>query len=112
MTKEQFSTDPIPRARRFAFDAGYLGRRAHIIHGLLEVDVSKARAIIGDHRKSTGEKLSFTAFIINCIGEAVKSNPHLHAYRDWRNRLVIFEDVNINAMVEVEMNSRKVPMPR
>ena len=109
--KEHFTTDPIPRSRRFAIDAGYLGRRTHIIHGLLEVDVTKARAIIRDHRASSGEKLSFTAFIIHCIGQAVESNPHLHAYRDWRNRLVIFEDVNINSMVEVEMNGRKVPMP-
>ena len=74
-------------------------------------DVSEARAIIREHRESSGERLSFTAFIINCLGKAVESNPHTHAYRDWRNRLVIFKDVNINSMVEVEMNGRKVPMP-
>jgi pyruvate/2-oxoglutarate dehydrogenase complex dihydrolipoamide acyltransferase (E2) component len=109
--EEQFFNEPIPRARRFSLDAGYLGRRAHIIHGLLEIDVSEARAIIREHRESSGERLSFTAFIINCLGKAVESNPHTHAYRDWRNRLVIFKDVNINSMVEVEMNGRKVPMP-
>ena len=50
--EEQFFSEPIPRARRFALDAGYLGRRAHIIHGLLEIDVTKARSIIREHRES------------------------------------------------------------
>ena len=80
--EEQFFSEPIPRARRFALDAGYLGRRAHIIHGLLEIDVTKARIIIREHRENSGERLSFTAFIITCLGKAVESNPHTHAYRD------------------------------
>lgn len=108
---ESYQTEPIPRSRRFSFDAGYLGRRSHIIHGLLEVDVTIPRARIRAHQKATGQKLSFTAFIIHCLAQAVKDNPHLHAYRDWRERLVIFEDVNVNAMFEVNMNGRKVPMP-
>lgn len=108
---EKVDIEPIPAMRRWAFDAGYLGRRAHIVHGLLEIDVSDARTIIRHHRQTTGEKLSFTAFIINCLGQAVTSNPHVHAYRDWRNRLIIFENVNINSMIEAEMNGRKAPMP-
>ena len=108
---ERYRSEPIPRSRRFSSDAGYLGRRAHIVHGLLEIDVTKARDIIRRHREATGEKLSYTAFIINCLAQAVARNPHVHAYRNWRNHLIIFDDVNINAMVEVEINGRKVPMP-
>jgi pyruvate/2-oxoglutarate dehydrogenase complex dihydrolipoamide acyltransferase (E2) component len=113
MSKQQskYKVEPIPVARRWAFDAGYMGRRAHIVHGLLEIDVTDARSAIRHHQQTTAEKLSFTAFIINCLGKAVELNPHAHAYRDWRNRLVIFEDVNINSMVEVEISGRKVPMP-
>ena len=108
---EGYRREPIPHTRRFAIDAGYLGRRAHIVHGLLEIDVTKAREIMRRHRETTGEKLSFTAFIIHCLAQAVTNNPHVHAYRDWRSRLVIFDDVNINAMVEVDMNGKHVPMP-
>ena len=67
--------------------------------------------MIRTHKESTGETLSFTAFIITCLGMAVETNPHLHAYRDWRNRLVIFDDVHINTMIEVDMDGKKVPMP-
>lgn len=110
--KNPYRLEPIPRMRRFSIDAGYMGRRRHIIHGLMEVDVTQARALIRQHKEKTGESLSFTAFIVACLSKAIQSNPHLHAYRDWRNRLVIFEDVNVNVMVEVEMDGRLVPMPR
>lgn len=109
--KDTYNIEPIPRMRRFALDAGYLGRRRHIVHGLIEVDVTKARSYIRAHKEKTGETLSFTAFIITCLGKAVETNKHLHAYRDWRNRLVIFDDVNVNTMIEVEMDGKKTPMP-
>jgi pyruvate/2-oxoglutarate dehydrogenase complex dihydrolipoamide acyltransferase (E2) component len=97
--------------RRFAFDAGYLGRRRHIVHGLIEVDVTDARALIQDHENKTGEKLSFTAFVIFCLSNAIQEHPHVHAYRDWRNRLVVYEDINITSMFEAEFGAKKIPMP-
>lgn len=97
--------------RRFAFDAGYLGRRRHIVHGLIEVDVTDAGAIMREHKRTTGERLSFTSFIIHCLSKAIEEHPHLHAYRDWRGRLVIFEDINVTSMLEVDFGARKIPMP-
>jgi pyruvate/2-oxoglutarate dehydrogenase complex dihydrolipoamide acyltransferase (E2) component len=109
--KEGYHIEPIPRVRRFSLDAGYLGRRRHIVHALIEVDVTEPRTAIRAHKAQTGETLSFTAFIINCLGKAVQAHPHLGAFRDWRNRLVIFDDVNVNTMIEVEMGGKTVPMP-
>ncbi len=103
---------PFSKMRRFALDAGWLSRRKHIIHGLLEVDVTEAREFIRDHEARTGEDLSFTAFIITCLGKAVDMDKRLQAYLNWRKQLVIFDDVNVNIMIEVDMDGRKVPMPR
>jgi pyruvate/2-oxoglutarate dehydrogenase complex dihydrolipoamide acyltransferase (E2) component len=111
MGKHAYSTERIPPMRRFAFDAGYLGRRRHIVHGLIEVDVTDAREFIREYEHKTGEKLSFTAFIICCLSKAIEGHPHVHAYRDWRNRLVIYEDINITAMFEVEFGTKKTPIP-
>jgi dihydrofolate reductase len=97
--------------RRFSLDAGRLGRKKHIIHGLLEVDVTEARQHIREHRVRTGERLSFTAFVIACLAKAVETNPHVHAYLGWRNRLIIFDDVNVNTMIEVEDHGGKVVKP-
>jgi pyruvate/2-oxoglutarate dehydrogenase complex dihydrolipoamide acyltransferase (E2) component len=111
MKKENYQIIPIPRERRFALDAGRLGRGKHIVHGLAEVDVTIARRLIKNHEEQTGERLSFTAFVINCLGEAIDKHMELHAYRDWRGRLVIFDEVNIATMIEVQMGGRPVPMP-
>jgi pyruvate/2-oxoglutarate dehydrogenase complex dihydrolipoamide acyltransferase (E2) component len=109
--KQTYRVEPIPPMRRFALDAGYLGRRRHIVHGLIEVDVTGAREAIREHAQRSGETLSFTAFIIYCLSRAIEEHPHVHAYRDWRNRLVIYDDINITAMFEVEFGSKKTPMP-
>jgi hypothetical protein len=97
--------------RRFALDAGYLGRKRHIVHGLIEVDITKPRLRLQELEAKLGEKPSFSAFIVNCIGGAVETNKHVHAYLNWRNQLVIFNDVNVNLMIEVDMDGRKIPMP-
>jgi pyruvate/2-oxoglutarate dehydrogenase complex dihydrolipoamide acyltransferase (E2) component len=109
--KHEYRTEPIPAMRRFSLDAGYLGRRRHIVHGLIEVDVTDARGFIREHERETGEKLSLTAFIITCLSKAIEEHPHLHAYRDWRNRLVIYRDINITCMFEVEFGENKTPLP-
>lgn len=108
---ENFRTEPIPRMRRFSLDAGYLGRRKHIVHGLIEVDVTDARNLIKDQEAQTGERISFTAFVIYCLSKAIQKNPHLHAYRNWRGQLVIFDTVNINTMVEINRDGKKIPIP-
>ena len=86
--------------RRFVFDAGHMGRRRHTIHGLIEVDVTLAREALRAHKEKTGEGFSFTAYVIACLGRALELNEHLYAHRDWRNRLIIYEGVNITAMIE------------
>ena len=105
-----YSIESIPRMRRFSLDAGRLGRQRHIVHGLLEIDVTSARQQLREHRAQTGEALSFTAFVITCLAQAVDSNKHVHAWRNWRNQLIIFDEVNINTMIEVAWRDRKIPV--
>jgi hypothetical protein len=106
-----YTIESFPIMRRFSLDAGYRGREKHIIHGLLEVDVTEARQHLRDHKERTGESLSFTAYVIACLARAVEMHPHVHAYLNWRNQLVIFDDVNVNTMIEVESRDGKVAMP-
>jgi pyruvate/2-oxoglutarate dehydrogenase complex dihydrolipoamide acyltransferase (E2) component len=109
--KEVFRIIPFPRMRQFSLDAGRLGSSKHIVHGLIEVDVTEPRRHIREEAQITGEKLSFTAFIVHCVGEAVHRHDAVHAHLNWRRQLVIFEDVHVNTMIEVEMDGNKVPMP-
>jgi pyruvate/2-oxoglutarate dehydrogenase complex dihydrolipoamide acyltransferase (E2) component len=102
---------PFPRERHVIVDGGRLAARKHTVHGLLEVDVTQPRQWLHERKARTGETLSFTAFVIACLGKAIDENKRMHAYRDWRNRLIVFDEVDVNTMVEIEMDGRKMVLP-
>ena len=95
-----------PPERRLVLDTLHLGHRKPMMHGLLELDVTRARHLLREHRESTGESLSFTAFVLACLGRAVAAHPEVHALRDWFGRVVLFDDVDATTIVEVEVDGR------
>ena len=86
--------------RRIWLNTLELSWTAHVIYGLLEVDVTLARKYIAEHKARTGESLSFTAFLAFCLGRAVEEHKEVQACIKGRRQLVIFDDVNIGLMVE------------
>ena len=101
---------PYPRSRRLVIDAMHAGRRKHMIHGLVEFDVTEPRRLLREHKARTGESLSFTAFVLHCVGAAVAQDRMVHAVRDWRGRLVLFDDVDVNTIIEIELEERRFPL--
>jgi pyruvate/2-oxoglutarate dehydrogenase complex dihydrolipoamide acyltransferase (E2) component len=67
------------------------------MHGLLDVDVTEARRLLADSEPP----LSMTAFVIAATARAVAAHPQVHAYRDWRGRLVRHRHVDVQTLVEV-----------
>lgn len=108
---DQFQVFPFPRERGVTVDGGRITSWKHPIYALVEIDVTKPRQLIREHKQRTGESLSFTAFIIACLGKAVDADRQVQAYRDWRNRLIVFDDVDVNTMIEIEMDGRKMVLP-
>ncbi len=54
-----------------------------MIHSLLEVNVSRARTHLRDHKAKTGESLSFTAFLMACLAKAVDEHKAMQGYTLW-----------------------------
>lgn len=104
-----FQTVPFPAARRVVVDAGRMGVRRHLSHGLLEIDVTPVREAMRRHKAETGESLSFTAFIIACLGQAIAKHPSVQAYRDWRGRLILYDDVDVATEIETKIDSVAMP---
>jgi pyruvate/2-oxoglutarate dehydrogenase complex dihydrolipoamide acyltransferase (E2) component len=102
---------PFPRERQMIVEGGRIAARRHTVLGLIEVDVTGPRRAIREHKARTGETFSFTAFVAACLGRAVAEHKPVHAYRDWRNRLIVFDEVDVNAIVEIELEGRKVTLP-
>jgi pyruvate/2-oxoglutarate dehydrogenase complex dihydrolipoamide acyltransferase (E2) component len=108
---EAHNVVPFPKIRLPMVDGGRMGRQKHTVHGIVEFDVSQARQAIRQHKVETGEILSFTAFVVGCLGKAIDMNTHMHAYRNWRNQLIIFDEVDVNTLFEVEVDGKKTIRP-
>lgn len=104
-----FYVQPFPPERAVVVDAGYLASGRHIIYGLAEVDVTRARQLIHASAETGGSPLSFTAFIVACLSRAIAAHPEVQAYRDWLGHLVIFEDADVVTMVEPQPGAVAIP---
>ncbi len=103
---------PWPRIRELVTDTLTAGHRAHLAHGLVEVDVSRALAGIGRYKSQLPDGVSFTAYIVYCLGQAVGAHTIMHAYRKGRRKLVIFDDVDVSALLEKRKpDGSLVPVP-
>lgn len=71
-----------------------------MIHSIIEVDISSTRKKLREVKKNTGQYLSFTGYIIACIALAVERNKRVHAYRNLRNQLIEFDDVDVSTTME------------
>lgn len=92
--------------RRLIIDSMRIGAQTHVVHGLVEVDISRARTLIAN----ADADLSFTAFVAASLGRAIAAHPIVHARRSWRGDLVIFDDVDVCVMVEAERSDHSTPM--
>ena len=90
-----------PKIRRAYIDVLHEGHRRHIIHGLIEVDVTAARTAIRARVRDYGTpQLSFTGFLVACVAHAVDENRMMHAHRWGRRKLVLFDEVDVNLQLE------------
>ena len=105
MSRAPHTTQPFPKGRHDIVDALEVGVHRHVVHALLELDVTRARQIIRDREAVEGEKLSFTAFIVASLARALDADRRLQAYRDWRGRLVLFDEVDVVTLVESEVDA-------
>jgi pyruvate/2-oxoglutarate dehydrogenase complex dihydrolipoamide acyltransferase (E2) component len=101
---------PFSKGRRLITDIGWIARNKHTIRGLIEIDVTRPRRVLRKHREKTGEQLSFTAYLTACAGKAIENNKYLHAYRDLFGRLVLYDNVDIATLIEVENEGKKFPV--
>jgi pyruvate/2-oxoglutarate dehydrogenase complex dihydrolipoamide acyltransferase (E2) component len=91
------SSRPFPSSRRLVTAAVRAGRRIAPMTGLFQVDITTARRLLTE----MDPPLSLTAYVVACVGRAAANHPEVHAYRDWRGRLVEHRHVDIQVLIEV-----------
>ena len=100
----------LPPGRRIWVNALDLSWPAHTIYGLLEVDVTIPRLSIAEHKRRTGETLSFAGFLTYCLARAVDEDKTIQAFRKGDKKLVQFDDVNVGLMVERKVGEKRALM--
>ena len=102
---------PYPKIRRWMAAMFRSVQHKPMIHGLLEVDVTRARAHLREHKATTGESLSFTAFLIACLAKAVDEHKAVQACRQGSKHLILFEEVDVYTPIEHEVAGQKQVIP-
>jgi pyruvate/2-oxoglutarate dehydrogenase complex dihydrolipoamide acyltransferase (E2) component len=103
----EYQVMPYPKIRRLMAAEFRSNHHTPMIHGLIEVDVSRARAHLRDQKAKTREALSFTAFLITCLAQAVEEHKAAQASRKGRKHLIVFDEVDVLTYIERDA----APMP-
>ncbi len=94
-----------PAARKVIVDVGAAASRRHAVPAWFAVDVTDVRP-----RLRSGVPVSLTTYVVATVARAVARRPRLHALRDLRGRVVLFDDVDVNVSVEVTVGGQPFPM--
>jgi len=103
--------EPLSPRRRGTVDYMRAAGRRSNVHGLVEFDVTEARQRIRTIEEETGEQLSFTAFVVCCLARAIDDHPDINAYRDWRGRVHVYDEVDVNVLVETTVDGERIGVP-
>jgi pyruvate/2-oxoglutarate dehydrogenase complex dihydrolipoamide acyltransferase (E2) component len=100
-----------PKERIPTLDFLAISDNRHYIKGLFELDVTEGRQIIKDYKVKMGKDLSFTAWLLVCIGTAVRKHKEVHSLMKGRNKIITFDDVDISITVERKTSGGFAVMP-
>jgi len=103
-------TYPFPKLRNFVLDVLAEGSRKHILHLLLEADITGIREHLAELRAGGSEPVSMTSYIAKSFACAIAEDKRMQAYRLGRSRLIVFDDVDIAFVIEREWQGELYPV--
>lgn len=107
--ENKFTVNQFPLIRRATIDLLEASSHKHMIHGLIEVDVTYAREKLRNIRREMDKEVSLSSYVIYCVAKAVETDKRIHAYRDYRNQLYLFDEVDISTPIErTDKNSETI----
>lgn len=106
-----YEISKFPKARIPTLDFLTLGDNTHYVKGLFEIDVTEARQKILKNEQYANMKISFTAWLLKCIGQAAYEYKEVHSMMFGKKKVIKFDDVDISITVERNIKGIKAPMP-
>ncbi len=103
-----FRAVPLTFNRQMVAAVSAINKKQNTIHAILEVEITTPRGIIREYRERTGESLSFTAYVVTCLAQAVAEHPRLNSFRKGKS-LILLDDVTISVLVERDFQGENAP---
>ena len=107
----EYDVIKFPSNRKMVIDIMEQGIKKHYIKGLVEFDVTNGRKLLKEYKEKNGMSLSFTGWVLKCIGQAASEHKDVHLLKKGKKKLYRFEDVDISITVEKTIDGEKVPLP-
>lgn len=106
-----YKIQKFPNSRIASIDVCEIGKQKHHVTGLIEFDVTESRKKIKEYNNVHSNKISFNAWLISVIGRTIKKYDTSSSYLIGKNKLLIFDDINVSMVIEKDINGVKVPIP-
>jgi hypothetical protein len=94
---------PLPAAARLTIAAQRACRHRSVLHYLFTADVTTARRLMALSPHTS----SLTAFVTATVARAAAETPAVHAYRDWRGRLITHRHVDVMVLMEAPQGDER-----
>lgn len=108
--KQNYKRVPLSNNRQAVIASASVTRQKNTIHAVTEIDITEPRRLLKKYFEKTGEKLSFTAYIVACLAQVVKDHPQMNSFVKGCKQ-VFLDDVTVSVLVERDIAGEKVPEP-
>lgn len=109
MVAPQHTTHSFSLERKQIVDFLSVAKKKHTANAVMDFDITGIRDELRKARRITKRHASLTGYLLYCFAQAVESNKLVQAYRK-RNKLIVFDDVDVSTMVERTVNGVSVPV--
>ena len=109
--RRDYQIKEFPKNRQLTAEMYEFATSHHVVHGLLEYDLTKALDLI-KQKEEKGYEISLTAFFIYCFTKAIKENQIMNAMRMGKRKIIFFDDLDIAITIEVDKDWMVIPLLR
>jgi pyruvate/2-oxoglutarate dehydrogenase complex dihydrolipoamide acyltransferase (E2) component len=109
-TKKGYKKTHLSFNRQAVIASATVTKGKNAIHCFTEIDITEPRSLIKNHFEKTGEKLSFTAYIVTCLSKVIQDFPQFNSFIKGR-KLILLDDITISVLIERDIAGENVPEP-
>jgi len=108
--KKGYKKTPLSFNRQAVIASVSVTKAKNAIHCFTEIDITEPRKRIKNYFERTGERLSFTAYVVACLSRVIQDYPHFNSFIKGR-KLIILDEITISVLIEREIAGENVPEP-